>query len=129
MKYINFIGLLLIATIVTGCANMFKGSEQSLTFNSEPSGATVFLDGQASGVTPVTIRVKKNTLTSVTVKKDGYRPVTQQVTKTLDPVAILDVFGSYSSTTSTIVDYNTGAAWEYTPNTFYFDLRKEETSK
>lgn len=127
MKHFRLIALLLAIVSVTGCANIFKGSMQPLTFNSEPPGATVLLDGNASGVTPVTILVKKNTISSVTVKKDGYRPITQPVTKSLDPVAILDVFGSYSSTTSTIVDYSTGAAYEYSPNTFYFDLRKEDS--
>ena len=53
--------LLLITPILAlGCATLFVGDKQSLTFDSEPAGAQIIMNGRPMGVTPATITIKKS---------------------------------------------------------------------
>lgn len=117
--------MLAIAAISTlsGCATVIKGSDQALTFNSEPDGAQVIVDGRLIGVTPLTAKVKKNSADTVMIKKDGYKTQTMPLDKKYDGVALLSVFWDLSTT-----DIATGAAFEYVPNSYHFQLKKEEAS-
>ena len=51
------LGLVMLSAIVifTGCATVISGTSQEITFESSPSGATVYLDGERYGVTPFTL--------------------------------------------------------------------------
>lgn len=112
--------VLLTSILITSCAGVFKGTEQTLTFTSEPSGAEVMLDGQSLGVTPLSVKVKKNKYDTVMLKLAGYKAVTRPLEKSYDAVALVNVFWDSSTT-----DLITGAAYEYSPNTYYFKLETE----
>lgn len=112
--------VLLTSILITSCAGVFKGTEQTLTFTSEPSGAEVMLDGQSLGVTPLSVKVKKNKYDTVMLKLAGYKTVTRPLEKSYDAVALVNVFWDSSTT-----DLITGAAYEYSPNTYYFKLETE----
>jgi hypothetical protein len=115
---------LLTAALVfglSGCATIFKGSDQAVTFNSEPSGAEVYVDGKMIGVTPITAKLRKNTYDTLMIKKDGYQTQTGVLEKKYDGVALLNIFWDLSTT-----DFVSGAAFEYVPNTYMFSLKKEE---
>ena len=45
--------------LLAGCATLFSGTEETITFNSEPSGAAVVIDGLTVGHTPLTIEVDR----------------------------------------------------------------------
>lgn len=53
--------LILIASVTTisGCASIASGKDQSLTFNSEPDGATVTVAGKVVGKTPLSVQLKR----------------------------------------------------------------------
>lgn len=112
--------VLLTSILITSCAGVFKGTEQTLTFTSEPSGAEVMLDGQSLGVTPLSVKVKKNKYDTVMLKLAGHKTVTRPLEKSYDAVALVNVFWDSSTT-----DLITGAAYEYSPNTYYFKLETE----
>lgn len=112
--------LVLTSILLSSCASIFKGTEQSLTFTTEPAGAEVLLDGHSMGVTPLTVKVKKNKFDSVMVKMKGYRTITRPLDKSYDAVALLNVFWDLSTT-----DLVNGAAYEYSPNTYYFKMENE----
>lgn len=46
--------LLLVASLLGGCASVLNKGPQSLTLSSEPSGATVYVNGNERGTTPFT---------------------------------------------------------------------------
>lgn len=102
---------------LTGSATIISGTNQPLTFQSEPEGAQVFVDGMMIGVTPVTVNVPKNKRSTYTMQKDGYETVTRDITKAYDPVAILSIFWDLSTT-----DLISGAAFEYEPNSYFVTL-------
>lgn len=51
MKYPLLVALAAIAFLSTGCASIVSGTDQKLTFNSEPEEATVTVSGRVLGKT------------------------------------------------------------------------------
>lgn len=64
------------ATLSGGCATMFKGTRQSIHFESQPPGATVSVGGEVLGKTPCTVVVDKSRGRSVEFALDGFQPCT-----------------------------------------------------
>lgn len=79
--------LLIAALMLSGCATIMSGSQQTVTFNSDPPDATVYLgyykkkhdviklnkdNAIALGKTPMTAQIKKNT-SLIFYSKDGYK--------------------------------------------------------
>lgn len=75
-------GILMLMTLMLafGCATFVVGDKQSLTFDSEPAGAEILINGVSMGVTPATITIQKRNYENATVvfKKGGY--IDQQAT-------------------------------------------------
>jgi len=111
----------ILSIFLTGCAGIINGTDQTVTFTSEPSGATVLIDGMTRGKTPLTLKLKKNSYDTIMVKLDGYKTVTKPLEKKYDAVALLNIFWDLSTT-----DMITGAAYEYEPNSYYFELEKSK---
>lgn len=106
--------------LLTGCASIINGTSQSVTFNSTPSGADVFIDGINMGKTPVTLKLKKNSYDTVMIKKKGYEAQTRPLETKYDAIALLNIFWDSSTT-----DMISGAAYEYEPNAYNFTLEKK----
>jgi hypothetical protein len=111
---------IVISILLTSCAGLIKGTDQTVTFTSEPSGAEVIIDGMSMGTTPFAAKLKKNKYSTVMIKLNGYRTVSRPIDKSYDATAMLNVFWDSSTT-----DMLTGAAYEYSPNTYYFKLESE----
>jgi hypothetical protein len=106
--------------LMTGCATVFKGTDQVLTITSDPDGATVRIDGKPVGVTPLSTKVKKNSADSIMIEKDGFRTETMPLDKKFDGVTLLSIFWDLGTT-----DFVTGAAYEYQPSTYHFKMKKD----
>jgi hypothetical protein len=68
--------LCMLATIIllfSSCATIFKGSKETVSFSSEPSGAKVYLDGQPLGGTPFQLELKSNKTYTVEFRLDGFQ--------------------------------------------------------
>ncbi len=124
MRSLSVITFASVVALSTGCASIIKGTDQVLTINSEPDGALVSIDGVSVGVTPLATKVKKNSASVITIKKDGYKVQTMPLDKKYDGIALINIFWDLSTT-----DLITGAAFEYVPSTYHFQLKKEEASK
>mgnify|MGYP001234368319 CR=1 FL=1 len=120
-KIMMRLSLAVALIICTSCATVLKGTKQSITFESSPSGASLYLDGERVGVTPVTIKLKKNKYSSFRVEKEGYETVHRSIGKDVDLVALLSIFWDFGTT-----DLATGAAWQYDKNAYYIELREEK---
>jgi hypothetical protein len=111
---------IIMSILLSSCAGVIKGTDQTVSFTSEPSGAEVIIDGMSMGTTPFSAKLKKNKFSTVMIKLNGYRTVSRPIEKSYDPTAMLNVFWDLSTT-----DMITGAAYEYSPNTYYFKLESE----
>ena len=115
MRSLSMITFASVVALSTGCASIIKGTDQVLTINSEPDGALVSIDGISVGVTPLATKVKKNSASVITIKKDGYKVQTMPLDKKYDGIALINIFWDLSTT-----DLITGAAFEYVPSTYHF---------
>ena len=70
--------ILIVASLlsISGCATIVSGTTQSVTIQSTPAGASVFIDGVEKGVTPLTLELKRKADTTLKVSKEGYQDVT-----------------------------------------------------
>lgn len=65
--------LAIVAMMTSGCATIVHlGSTEELSVSSEPSGATVVIDGTERGVTPLATKVERKKDHAVVLTKEGF---------------------------------------------------------
>ena len=119
MIYMKNLIMFIAFILATGCAGVINGTDQDMTFRSDPEGATIMVDGLERGKTPLTISLKKSQYKTVTFKKDGYKDQSIELTKEMDTVAFLNIFWDLSTT-----DAMTGALYEYKPGMYHITMQK-----
>ena len=73
----NSLLILSILILTSSCATIMTGKTQEVTFDSEPQGAEVTVNGRVIGKTPTTIQLDKKTDQSVSFKLEGYKTQTR----------------------------------------------------
>lgn len=111
---------------LNGCATIFSSTEDDITFDSNPQGARIVIDGITVGTTPATIEVDRPGLedTDVTVELEGYDPLRFELDKEFNNVAILNVL----FWPGFLVDALTGALTKYDKKSYNIDLEKRTVS-
>lgn len=105
---------------VTGCASIMSGTTQTVSFQSSPEGATVTVNGRIIGKTPISTALKKEKGQTLIFSLDGHKPVTLQLTTSLDPWFWGNiVLGGFIGSTT---DGLNGAVNHYTPSQYYVTL-------
>ncbi len=104
-----------------GCATIIHGRSQDLTFASEPSGATIKIDGALKGVTPTSITLRRNKHYIVSFEKDGYEPEEQTIKSQLSPW----LFGNIliGGIIGIVIDLAAGGAWTLSEDQVKVGLR------
>jgi hypothetical protein len=130
MKHLRAVALVLTSIclfifLFNGCATLFTGSSDSVTINSDPSGAKAYLNGNFIGNTPVTNVLKRDKDYNVVVKKDGYEPANGTISRSFNAVAILNLL----SPLCWIVDVVTGAMWKFDQNAITVTLEKSKSGE
>ena len=112
--------------VLSGCATLFSGTDEEITFNSEPPGATVIVDGIAVGTTPTTVEVDRPGLEDmdVTVQIEGYDSRTFELDKEFNTTSILNVF----FWPGFVIDALTGALFKYDKSTYRVDFEEGTVS-
>jgi hypothetical protein len=99
--------------LVVACATIMHGSSQSVGISSQPTGATVVVDSQPVGVTPVAAKLSRKNQHRITVTLPGYQPYEMVTTrKTSGWVWGNIVFGGLIGL---IVDASTGGLYDVRP--------------
>lgn len=126
MKKVNLLLAIVAAFVLmlSGCATIISGTTQDLTFESNPEGAKVYLDGKLMGVTPFTIPVHRNKYKHLRVEKEGYETVQRDLGKKFNCVSLLNVIlgGLLGTTTDSV----SGAIVNYDDNSYFIELTKAE---
>ena len=99
-----------------------SGKTQEVTFDSEPQGAEVAVNGRVIGKTPTTIQLDKKQDQSVSFKLEGYKTQTRRLETKIHGFFWGNIVlgGFIGSTTDGI----TGGMHEYSPNQYYITLSK-----
>lgn len=110
------------AFALSGCATLFTGTHDDVRFDSDPSGAEIYIDGFYVGTTPATVPVRRQTFddTEVTLRIDGYEPMSFVLRQEFNTVAVLnfgDLFGWG-------VDTATGALMRYDRSGYLVDFEE-----
>ena len=119
------ISLLLLTVVLffTGCATLFKGTHESVDFNSTPDGAQVYIDGDYRGVTPVRFKLESKNSYKVEFKKEGYQTRIYTITNSVEAKwIILDVIAGLAPV---VVDAFTGAWYSLDDDYIRVDLVEE----
>jgi hypothetical protein len=112
---------------ISGCASIASGTKQTVSFNSSPEGATVSLNGDVLGTTPLTASIPKRNNQSVVFSKEGYQPLSKSLDTTTNPwfwgnILIGGLVGSST-------DGTTGAMYEYQPSQYLVTLAASQESR
>jgi len=71
---------------------LFTGTKDTINFNTEPQGATIYIDGVEQCKTPCTLRVKRSVGdTDVEFKLDGYEIKIITLSKSFNIISILNL--------------------------------------
>lgn len=93
-KIITYAFLAVFTVSITSCATILSGSHQTVKVATYPPGADVYVEGENVGKTPTEITLKKGFhAENVVVKKEGFENKNVPLKTTLNPVAILNLFG------------------------------------
>jgi uncharacterized protein YceK len=63
---------LFACVLLSGCATVIKGTNQTIPISSEPSGAAVFADGNRVGSTPTSVELTRKHSHVITLEMRGY---------------------------------------------------------
>lgn len=126
IKNESILTIIVCTALLGGCASIMHGTSQEMTFQSSPEEVTVTVSGRVIGKTPVTSRLDKKSGQSVAFSKDGYRPVTMELTTTLDPWFWGNIVlgGFIGSTTDGI----NGSVNQYSPSQYFVTLTPDGAS-
>ncbi len=112
MKHFKFLWkaitiFVLIILLFNGCATIFHGTSDKVSFSSEPFGCKVYVNGQLMGDTPLELKLESKKSYSIEFKKDGYESKTVQITNSIaGGYVVLDILFGF---VPVIVDAATGA--------------------
>ena len=99
--------------VVAACATIMHGTSQEVPISSQPTGATVTVDGKLVGTTPVGVRLPRKSSHRIVVTLEGYQPFEILTTrKTSGWVWGNLVFGGLIGL---VVDASTGGLYDVRP--------------
>jgi hypothetical protein len=109
-----------LIALLPGCAMVTNGLHQSVEIASVPAGATVLIDGEQAGQTPLTVSLPRAHTHRVELRKAAFVSVTQYLRSQPDDYLRRQVrFG---------LDLDSGAANELTPAAINVELKPEATT-
>jgi hypothetical protein len=75
---------LILLWSVGGCALIVNGTTDSVRIESQPSGATIYVDGVATARTPAKFYISRGRVQSITLRKEGFEPANVHFDRHLD---------------------------------------------
>lgn len=117
--------LFLALLVMTGCATIFTGTKDNISFSSTPSGATIYKDGVEICTTPCNYKMKRSLNdTEVEFKLDGYETRLITLDKELNLVSIINL----GNLLGWGIDALSGAVMKYDRKSYDLKLTKEKSA-
>lgn len=105
---------LIVASLLSGCATIFKGSTEQVSFSSSPDQAKLYINGQYMGETPFKLNLTSKERYTIEFRKEGYQSKTILINNNVGAGwIVLDVIGGLIPV---IIDAATGN-WMYLDQT------------
>ena len=109
--------LLLTSALLSGCASVIKGQQDTITVNSLEKGSAIFIDGVQRGVDDALAQVKKGNPHTIKATKEGCQAVIIQTGESFDATSLLGILIDFGIITIPI-DLISGAAWQTEPTIY-----------
>ena len=113
-KIISVIVALSISTISTGCASMFTGTTSNINVTSTPTGADCDVTGHGVHTPGNIVLEKSSSDLTITCQKEGFEDGSSKIISSFNTTSLVNILTVYGMVLGFIVDFSTGAAWEYT---------------
>lgn len=123
----NFLTIFLATTMLfmTSCATLFTGTKDRISFNTEPPGATIYIDGVEQCKTPCSLKVTRSINdTDVEFKLDGYETRLITLSKEFNVVSVLNL----GNLLGWGIDFLSGAVMKYDKKSYDITLDSKKTS-
>ncbi|AZB07817.1 PEGA domain-containing protein [Chryseobacterium sp. G0162] len=118
---LSIVLLLGIALSTTSCATIFTGTNDKISFNSTPEGATVFHKGIEKCVTPCTTKIPRSlSKQMVTFEKEGFNNQEVKLDKNFNAVTLLNIL--FGGAIGVGIDAATGSLTKYSTKKYDVEL-------
>lgn len=120
--------VIFLSILSTSCATIFSGSDETVTFDSVPQGASVYVGLNYLGKTPVETRLKKRLeATKIAFELEGYEKKEVELARNINGTAYLNLFfiSTTSGVTSWGIDALSGKLFNYSSNQYAVILQKK----
>jgi hypothetical protein len=117
------------AVALAGCATVTRGTSDTWTVNTTPSGAAIKTSNQfACDATPCTFKMKRKSEFDVTISKPGYKTWTGHITHHIAGAGGAGMAGNVllGGIIGVGVDASSGAMMDLIPNPLNVTLEKDE---
>ncbi|MDO4695335.1 PEGA domain-containing protein [Porphyromonas sp.] len=125
MKKITFVAAiaLIFTLLFSSCATIFTGTTDTIRFNSDPQGATVYIDGVEICKTPCTYDVPRSLADKqLEVRLDGYEVKVLTLSRKFNTMTVLNIFNGL---VGWAIDAATGAMMQYSRKGYDITLTKK----
>jgi hypothetical protein len=116
----------LAAAALCGCATIFTGTTDTLTFSANVPGVRLTLDGQYKGELPLTLPMSRNFVGGqqfiARFEREGYVTQEFKLQREFNTVAILDIT---SIPTSGGIDVLTGSLMKFSPTDYHVQMLQQ----
>lgn len=112
-----------VMLFTTSCGTLFTGTKDTISFNSNPKGAKVYIDGIEVCKTPCTVKVKRSLSDKLTeIKLDGYQTRVITLDKEFNIVSVLNL----TNLIGWAIDAVTGSVMKYDRKSYDIELEKDK---
>ena len=119
----SFTALLITFFMTSGCATIMHGSTQDISISSVPTNASVTINGNSRGETPLLISLNRKENHSVSIHLDGYEKYETYLTRSTSGW----IFGNiiFGGLIGLVVDAATGSIYKLSPETISTQLKED----
>lgn len=119
MSIVRLVAVVSAASSLAACATVTRGTNTALEVQTDPAGAQVVTsNGHQCPSTPCSLKMPRKSEFTATISKDGYEPVTVQVTNKVSGAGGAGMAGNVlvGGLIGAGVDVASGAMLDLTPN-------------
>lgn len=126
MKTITSMLTLFVFLLITqSCGSIIHGTTQQIGISSNPSNASVTINGQSYGNTPMLIDLKRKDSHMVKIDLDGYHPYETNITRSTSGWVWGNIL--FGGLIGLAVDASTGGMYKLTPEQINSELRSSQS--
>jgi len=121
LKSLSFIALLILECVcVFSCGTIMHGTTQEIGINSQPSGASVLIDNENYGNTPIVANLSRKSNHVIQINLNGYEPYKTTLTKSVSSWVLGNIL--FGGLIGLAVDAVSGGIYKLTPEQITAEL-------